>query len=383
MKATAYSKNFLLLALIAGALSGATYAQDDLFDETQDVLNSDQIDLEGTYRKKTQADRLANMRKKLEKQNEQMVQKKIEDMRMDEEKKLTNKLRSAFTGQLPDGGQDQVSVVQAATQKVVAPVVEEKKAAGIKILPYFGVASIQGDNLDLESKLNTGLSVEAMVSKNFSVGVGFNYMNLKATDYGQNNSGGIYGQSTFQNPNSYPCSPIYGCQTSYNPYNTFNNPGYSPYNGNPLTSPWQFPARELDYSQVTLEINSKFFMFPEARIRPYLGLGVSYNRTSLKYTQDEQFQNQYQSYTSLYGLGEEKYSSSYVGAAVMLGSEIHFTDNFGLNLDLKYSRGLTSGFSNKSANLNNNLDQQRLERVGKAIEDSSIFALTGGILISF
>lgn len=57
------------------------------------------IDIEGTYNpnsKVSQADRLRDYRRKLEEQNEQMLKKKIETLRLQQEMELMKKVQNAF-----------------------------------------------------------------------------------------------------------------------------------------------------------------------------------------------------------------------------------------------------------------------------------------------
>jgi len=89
------------LALMCMIAAAPTFAQADEFDYVEDSnydsLSVQQMDIDGVYRKKrSQADLLESRRKKLEKRNENLVRQKIEDARIREEKKMTNKLQKMF-----------------------------------------------------------------------------------------------------------------------------------------------------------------------------------------------------------------------------------------------------------------------------------------------
>ncbi|MEK6624371.1 MAG: hypothetical protein AABY86_05360 [Bdellovibrionota bacterium] len=373
----------ILAALSAQMLMTVSHGQ-ELLDSTglegDDVLASPQIDVDGTLNKKTEADRMQELRKRMEKQHEEMVQKKIEDIRMKEEQRLGTKLRSAFNG--APAATDEVSTAAAAPQKietqapVPAPTPAEEQPS-FKIIPSYGVKNIAGDSIDLESKINGQISLEAMVSPRISVGVTAGYTSLDMTSLSQTGYGSAYGynynNSSYYNNFTNYYAPYYG--TSYGFNNNFYNQNY--YNT------YGVSGREMTYEQWSLEMNSKFFVVSAGRIRPYLGLGVSYNRATLNYKEaaDPNAAN-YQ--WNGFSLGDEQFRTSFVGGTAILGSEIYFTKNFGLNLDVRYARAITSGINNQTGNtFAYNPDQAKLEQIGKEIQETNTFSLNAGILLAF
>ena len=108
---------FLATAILAGSgFQMATANDDALLNDTETILNSDQIDIDGQFRsKQSDAQRLSKMRKKIEKKHERMIQKKIEDIRIQEELRLGQKLQQAFDGTVQ--GTDSVSMGQAGVAK--------------------------------------------------------------------------------------------------------------------------------------------------------------------------------------------------------------------------------------------------------------------------
>jgi len=361
----------LIIALLAISLtpSSRVSAQDDgLSLETADILDSEQIDVDGNLNKKSAADRMAEMRKRLEKEHEDMVSKKIEDMRMQEERKLATKLRKAFNG-MPIG--DQVSTGAAAPAKIEAaapvPVVAAEEDIEIKVIPFFGVRNNSTDKGDLESKVNAGLSVEAMVSKRFSVGMSLAFTSYDMTDVSQSSNNGSFNYQGFYN--TY--NPTFGSNYAYNT-NYYNQNYYGAFGSQ---------GREVSYKNLSVGLNSKFFIITDRKIRPYIGMGLSYNRANLAYN-DANAQSNYQ-YNG-FNVGGEEYQTANLGGEVSLGSEAYFTKNFGINLDVSYARTLTSGFNSQSANtFAYNPDQQRLEDLGRSIQEGNVFTLNAGILIAF
>jgi len=353
-----------VLALICVTSSRFSYGQDDdqLLSETEDILNSEQIDIDGAYKKpKSAADRIAEMRKKLEKKNENMVSKKIEDMRIKEEMNLTNKLQDAFDGNIkamnetpevkPEVVATPVVVVQAAPV-VEAPIVEPKKENAVKVAPTFGIVNLKGKDVDFESKLNMGFLVEAMMNERFSLGLKFNYATMELSEI----------DSKYNNYNYYS-----NYNTGYTPY----GPGYQSQYGN---------GRTMSYQQYSFGVQGKFYI-STGRILPYVGLGGSYNRASVKY--DDQNKNDPYYYNSIY-YGDEEYTSSYFTGSLLIGSDIKFTDNVGMMLEFSYAKG-TSGFSSKSDARSRyvNPDQIKLEEIGKSIEKADALALNAGLIIVF
>lgn len=349
---------FLASAIVAGIHSANVAAQDDMLDEAEDALSSDSlqmddINLEG---KLSPSERLRQRREKLEERNKIMVEKKIEDIRVKQEIALTNKLQDAFGKSLNNLNEDKVQVVQAAPvapQPIIAPVavvetklIEEKiepvkEVKKSKVIPYLGAASIKGDKIDFESKLNLGVNLETMVLPQLSVGVGVGYTSLDITDVANNfvSPGSVY------NPNYYN---VYGA------------------------------GRKMSSSKVTIETNGKFFLTEESRIKPFVGAALSYNRSNLKY---EDGGNGYNS--NGVNFGNEGYSSTAMGATAKLGAEVDFNDTVGLNIDLSYTKTLSSGISSSADTSNTNPDQVRLQNITKSMEDSDITAIQAGLVVRF
>ena len=321
-------------------------AQDDLLNDTSSVLESEEIDIEGQFNRPSPADRIEKMRKKLEKQNEQMVQKKIEEKRINSEMELMKDLQKKFRNQAADDG-DQVSVRQASTQVVVAappaPAKEEKKN---RITPYAGLTRFNEACLDgCESKIHAGLAFDTMVSDRFSVGIGLGLTTMSIID-----TANTFGQ---------------------NYYNTGFNVSTT--------------GDEIDYTRVGLDLNSKFFFTVETKLRPFVGVGVGYERASVKYTKkSSQFQNNFGTNSNL---GDDSVTGSSVSASGILGAELLLSDSIGVQLDFRYKKNLTNGFGKDSQTTNNstylNFNEIVLSNLGTEIQDSSEAQVNLGLTIGF
>jgi outer membrane protein W len=352
----------MMLLLAMGSLAPAVNAQDDLLSDTDSVLNSEQIPVDGVYETKPQptaADRIEKMRKQLEEKNEQMVNKKIEDIRMREEVKLAKKLQKAFQGGLQN--LDTVSTVQAAPAivKVEAPKPVVKKAENkTKVIPTAGILNVTGEGVDFDADVNAGLSIENMVHPRVSVGLGFSMTTMKITDVANTYNTSVY--------NGY--NGIY----NYNTYNTYQNgylSGYQSLYGQ---------GREMSYRRMGVELNSKFFLTVDTTIRPYLGLGVAYNKANLRYEDNQSY-----SYDT-YSFGNEEFSSNYVSGTALVGAEVNFSNTIGMVLDFRYSSALTTGYDkNENLGYATHPDQQRLANVGGRIEDAEHMSLNAGLMIKF
>jgi outer membrane protein W len=339
----------LLVTMAVGVLAQSVQADNLLF-ETDRALqfNSPQIDIEG--------DPIKRQRMHMEQKTNEMVRQRIENQRLQQERELTRSLQKAFTQGLE--ARDEVSTIMAAPQPAApavveapAPVARKSDEPTNKILPHFGVTNIKGEAIDFETKINMGVTFESMLTENISVGVGLGYTAMDITDFA----------------NTYVTQPM-------NNFNTFNT--WYPHNGyNNLFG----QGRTIDYKNMSMLINSKFFLSTSSKIRPFVGAALSYNRAKLQY-QDNGNNFSFQG-TSF---GNEGYSSSYIGATGLLGSEVVFTDTIGMSLDFRYARGLTSGFStNSDVDPTRNFDQRRLENISNAIEKADFFSLNLGLLVRF
>ncbi len=316
-------------------------AQDDLVDAGKDEqFNLDELDINGSQKKKSAADRLEQMRRKLEEQNEQMVQKKIEDARIKNEQKLTDQLQDAFNQGL---NEDTVATSSSSVQKVEAPIPEVKEEKKMRIIPGLGILNIKNNDIDFESKINANLSFESDINKSFAAGAGIQYASMDVTDVGSTSLSTSY-------PQFY--TPTY--------YGTYGQQG-----------------RQLTYNHMGLNVFGKFYILSE-RVRPYVGLGLGYNRDNLKYENANQY-----SYNGM-NSGNEEFSTGFVSGTAMVGTTVAFTQTVGVNAEFNYSKGLSSAINSNAQSFTFiNPDQQKLNRIGNSVVSASFYSVNLGLVISF
>lgn len=328
------------LVMVLGTMAPyAVFSQDALLDDANQVFNSDQIDIDGDYSQPrvSAADKMEKMRKKLEQQNEDMVNKKIEDIRTRNEQKLAKDLQKAFHG---GALTDSVSTSHAAVVKAPAPVIESQSSGrSNRVIPKFGITNYDGEQNSLESNISFGVNVETDVHDRIAIGIGVQYNSFDLTV--DNNNYNYY-------------------------YNSVNN------------------DVEMGYSHLNIELNSKFYLTsPDSKIRPYAGAGVGYNRSSLKYNDGGNNNFNYNYYN--YNYNVEDVNSSFVSASGALGAEMGFSDSFGAVLEFRYNKSL-SNITNSNRNNNNyfnNQEQRRLDDTNDDIQNSSQFAINAGFMIKF
>lgn len=354
-KVSRFAVSFLLLSVSPLALG-----QDDdgyFMDDGSDVYNSEQINIDANYtRRESAADRIAKMRKKLERDNEQMVQKKIEDIRIEQEQELAGRLKNALSGEGSlannDGyGQqdryDDVSVVSAAPQRVEAVLDDEDDKTSLrnKIIPTIGASQYDGDRIDaFETKTSVGVNFENMLTNYFSMGLGINYTAMDIT-YVENI--GFFGY--------------------------YNNFGY-------LTT----TSDEITYKNLNLNVSAKLFMAAETTVKPFVGAMLGYNRGELSF--EQRSSGNFGAFPG-YTFEESSVTGSHVSATGMIGAEIDFAENIGMVIDFRYTRNLTNGFDalNRGFSNNFNVDNDRriLNDIGSRLENSDVAALNLGFLVRF
>ena len=257
--------------------------------------------------------------------------------------------------------EDKIKLVQAAPVVEAEPIKQDTAndfGGQFKVLPYSGLTSLMSDNETLEAGSVLGLKVETNVSSRFSVGMGFKYTSLSTSDFGSNN---------YMDRNYLPV------------YNDFYNSG-----------------REVEYKNLNFDIYSKYFFVENSKFRPYVGAGLGYNRSTLKYTNNSSASNSnygggyggcgmYGNCNSYgYSFGDEEVTSSSVNMELMIGSEILFTKSFGANLEINYTTALGGNLSSENGiNAYKAPDQQRLEDLSKELDDAHVVSMFAGVLFNF
>jgi opacity protein-like surface antigen len=381
-----YNKT-LALAVLASLTMGQVYAQDD------QVLNSDPINVDGYLHEKPVTDgelegikselgkqktmtglnkekakelgKLSGQTEKLLESQDEYIDSKIESQKAikefnrksaENEKKLKCLLEESTS---PDCAKyvknrraepevrEEISTVQAAPAKTTIVEAAAPVAAGplqpfeeIKLLPYAGVTNFQGDAEKLETEFAGGLRLESNVTDRLSIGVGFNYGQFNTEDFG-----GDYGNQTY-----YP---------GY--YNTYGE------------------GRNIRFRGMGLDAYGKFFITKGERFRPYLGAGLGYQRMTLSYTENNEFNG------NNFGnnFGDEELTTGYINATLSAGTEVLITRSVGLNIEFQYSRGFGAGSTDNGIDPFNAPDQRRLEDLSEDIIGANALSVFAGALVIF
>ncbi len=383
------SKTLLVLALTLSFANAFAQSAEER------VLNTEPIDVDGYLSEKQVTDgELEQIRSEIRKQKNEVVLNKEKTKGFKELSKTTEKLSETTEEYLDEKkdaqkeiaeynkkikclmeenpGADCAKYVRAAREEqapVEAPVVQEiavaqaapatvstvemEPAAGmgdsafetIKMLFQGGVTNYNGEKESLQADA-AGLRIESNVNNRFSMGVGFNYAQLKTDDYA--NGSNIYGNNNY-----------YGSQY----YGAYGQKG-----------------REIQYKKMGIDLYGKFFITQGTRFRPYIGAGLGYNMADLKYSQN----NPYQNTTFGYNYGNEAYKTNFATGTVSLGSEVMITRSFGLNFEGTYATGLGSSLSSQnSKNVSNSPDQRRLGQLADDIINSNSLSIFAGAVVVF
>jgi outer membrane protein W len=161
-----------------------------------------------------------------------------------------------------------------------------------KLIPSYGLMTLKTDYENFDSKINTGVALETMLSSRFSLGLLFNYANFK------------FG-------NSYYATPV---------------------------------VKSEVYS---LGLDSKLFVLDRGFLRPFIGAGFAYNWNNLSN------EYAYNNYGYNYDYNNQTLSTNSFSGILMAGTELRFSRNFGLNLDFRYIKALVKDSAANSYYYNN------------------------------
>ncbi|MCT4640678.1 MAG: hypothetical protein N4A33_00170 [Bacteriovoracaceae bacterium] len=357
-----FTKSILSLAVVATTFASA-YANEA-------ILNSDPIDVTGYVKEVPATDHeLETVKNELRKQKQAIQVNKEKAKSYEKLGRSTEKLADVTEDMIEERKESQATIdkynkkieclmaqdpgadcdeyvktdkvsTAAAAPTVVAPVESSTIGAfeAIKVLPYVGMSSFQSENEQLEANIAAGVRAESDITSRISVGVGFKYTSMQTLDsanYFGNNFGVGY-------------------------WNTFGNQG-----------------REIDYTNLNFDINGKFFITKANRLRPYVGAALAYNRTTMKYNDNQNWNG------NIYGnFGDEQLTTGNISASLLLGSEVVFTKSIGMNLEFGYSKGLGSSF-NTQRNAAQSPDMIRLQNLNEELADAHQFSVNAGMIIYF
>ena len=334
MKATKPLSMLIMLAVAIPAMA------------QMEITNSS-LDIDGEWSERpSEAKRAEQLRKRLQKKTNDMVDTQIEKMRLKAEKQIGDQLEKALTGK--GLVHDEVSSGQAAVINSKKQVHEVTEPKSLKIIPRVGFQNLRSDTIDFDSQINAGILFESMVQDRFAFGVGAHYTSMKILD----------------------------------PLNTFGGGFFNPYINNGFGNNWN--EREINYRSGTLEIYGKFFLSHSARVRPFIGLGLEYSRSDMRY--NDAGNNQFYYYNNFSNqLGGERYTYSSFGGNIQAGAEAKLTETFGLILDFKLAKGLNGQHArNTQANsIVFNPDLQRLEGIANEMSETTSTSVGLGMVVAF
>ncbi len=374
-----------LMALMLTLTFANVYAQSE-----EKVLNSDPIDVDGymhekavsdgeleslkstvnkyknentLYKEKTkELNKLTNEAEKIGENAEEKIMANVEAKRAETKamakiKKAEAKLKclmediksaecDALRGNSDIQVQQEVSTGQAApvaTSSAEAPAALNPTNAFelIKLIPYAGATQYNGQIEQLDSEIAAGTRLESNITSRFSMGVGFNFAQLKTNDF---------------------ANSMYSNQGWYSGYNNM------------------YGGREIQYRSMGLDLYGKFFITRSERFRPYVGAGLGINRASMKYTNNNTYSD------PMFGaqFGNENYNTTYASGTLMAGSEIMITRSFGINIEGAISSGLGNAMSSQaSKNITNSPDQKRLRELGNEIINANALSIFAGAVVVF
>ncbi|MGK0368001.1 MAG: outer membrane protein W [Thermoproteota archaeon] len=247
-----------------------------------------------------------------------------------------------------EGYTDKVKTQAAAVAKteVAAPAAAAStlgEMGDLKILPFAGLTSVSLDSGTLESTVAVGLKAEMNLGKRFSVGVGFKYTTLENTDY---------------------CTEPTQCS---------NLSWYSP---------GQNIGRDTKLTQYAFSAHGKFYMTSSSRFRPYVGAGLSYERANFKYTSEG---NNFNNFNNFYNQsnGNDDMDSSSFSAQVLLGSEFKLSERFGLNIEVEYSKNMSSNTTQNNPYSIYQNGQQRLQDLSNNLQEADYISIFAGMVVTF
>ena len=351
MKKLIYSIVFLVPLFYAGL--GAQ--EDDGY-----VVDSDDIDIDGTFERPTEADRIRKLREDNRRKAHEQFDRQLEREQLEGEKRLqkniSDKLDKAFTGGDISAPQDEKSASSAAASS---------NRLRNTVSPHIGLTSFQGDDVDYDSSATLGVSIESLIKDNMAVGIGFSYTSMEVVD---------------------PCSAAGTLgYTGYGGY-PFVGSGYGAY-CSAYTGFYGGQGRTMEYKKISFSVLGKFFFGSGTKIRPYFGFGVGYNRVTMRYENNNNFYGGYSwpgSWGGNYSYGDEGLTSGYVTGMGIVGGEIAFSESIGMSLELSYSKSVTGSIGRDGKkDIWQSPDQLRLQNVGEAIEEAHQIAMGAGIVIKF
>ena len=378
-------KTFLLLAVASATFTG-------VFANDENYLKSDPININGYVAEEVEPTdgELENVKRELKKQKTAIVVNKAKKKKYSELSKSTEKLADVTEDLIEERKESQVTIDKfnkkidclmsegekdgceeyvkedRVTSSQAAPARPEVSSStakhkhkpdetfgdNFKILPFIGYSTLMTENENFETNLSIGTKIESNISRRFAVGIGFAYKSMLTEDFGS----GDY----------FPADWGLGYESQYG-------------------------GREIEYTNMNVSMYAKMYVLRNDRFLPYIGAGIGYNRSHLKYTNNNSFDpfgggsfgnNNF--YSNGFEFGNEEVTVSNVNLELTTGSEVLFTQGFGMNVELNYKRAIGGNISSESGRNNYKApDQLRLEDLSAELGDANIISFFVGLLAQF
>lgn len=248
---------------------------------------------------------------------------------------------------------------EAAVMKSEAKAATASNRGSFTIAPHIGLTSLSvPSNYTSSSGVALGLSGMYSIDDNLAV--------IGSYTYAEHDITLKNGGSTFNSFNQFSA-------------NNFNNPNYLNNNLN-----------KLEYSQNIFDGGLRYTLFSrEASFRPYFGGGGGYMRGYLNYPQ-QTLNNSFAQNPFNNTNGQlEDYEVGAWFAYLALGTNIQFSDNFGLGLNYRYNILLSATENTKINNygfVNNGFNQGLItdkEIVGGSLRDSNFHMFNASLNLTF
>lgn len=245
---------------------------------------------------------------------------------------------------------DVVTSYQSSTQMSVAPVgdyASEKKASGngVSIMPKIGFASISNvNNYDFDSRFTAGLSMGFTVSDYVGLELGYAYSEFALAPGNQSYVPGYYGAGNYN---------------------------------------------QLEYKQNTFDIGMKLFMTgPDSKVRPYIGGGAAY---SMGYVNYNKRTRDMMSMYPQYGFSRDvtDYQLNQVMGTLSTGLDLKISSNVSIGASYKYFMPVSSSENSQLNNYGFGMGipvaayDPTKEYVRGSLKDSNIHLVQVGASFSF
>jgi opacity protein-like surface antigen len=225
-----------------------------------------------------------------------------------------------------------LSLENTIEKTIPAEKVELEASDKMKVYPYIGMSSFDGTDVSgIQTNSLVGIRLESKpFAGRLAMGAGVSYKQLTTKDSG----GSVY-----------------------------------------IVDPYFAP--EVDMSSTGIDLYAKLILIKDSAFMPYITGGFGYNIMQLQYAESGSFVNPVVG--SMGGNAQRNFVTGTVGG----GIDYAFTPAIGANLELNYSKGVSS-FDNQNASYSNGYyGQARLQELANSFTNANLFTVQAGLLVFF